>query len=777
MKAKGEGMSILTDFGVKISDNAMEVLKKRYLKKDEDGNPVESPDEMIWRVSENIAQADGLYGKENEVYRTTERFYEMIRKFEFLPNSPTLMNAGRDLQQLSACFVIPVEDSMDSIFETLKHAALIHKSGGGTGFSFSRLRPRNDRVRSTHGVSSGPVSFMAVFDQATEHIKQGGARRGANMGNLRVDHPDILDFITCKSSGDKITNFNISVTVTDKFMEAVEKGEEYDLINPRTGKIAHQLDARDVWNLIAENAWSNGDPGVIFIDRVNQLHPANNVGEIEATNPCGEQPLLPYESCNLGSVNLNRFFKDGRIDFDHLSETVELATHFLDNIIDMNRYPVPQIEAITKRNRKIGLGVMGFADLLSLLHIPYNSDRAVELGEEIMKFIWEGAVETSQKLAEERGSYPNFKGSKWEREGIKKMRNACVTTVAPTGTIAMIANNCSSGIEPYFALCYEKHVMEGSHLLYVNGIFEEETRKKGIYSEDLMQKIAQKGSIQEFDEIPKDVREVFVTAGDISLDWHVRMQAAFQKYTDSAVSKTINLPNSATVDDVKKAYRLAYDEGCKGITIYRDGSRQFQVLTKGGPKETEESSEFDDTDVSGESREGRKVPRTRPQFTHGYTEKIKTGEGTMYVTINEDERGLCEIFTTIGKAGGTAAAQTEAISRLVSLALRSGIDVRSVIKQLKGISGPNPIWDNGDLILSVPDAIAKALERYLDRRKEPDLFNETVLTEEGSTLNGDEAQRELMMQNRGNLCPDCGSIMIYQEDCLTCHHCGFSKCS
>ncbi len=764
-------MAVLTDFGVKIIDNALEVLRKRYLKKDEEGNPVETPDEMFWRVAENIAQADAIYGKESEVYQSTERFYEMMRKFEFLPNSPTLMNAGRDLQQLSACFVLFLEDSMESIFETLKYAALIHKSGGGTGFSFSRLRPKNDRVGSTHGVSSGPVSFMTVFDQATEAIKQGGTRRGANMGNLRVDHPDVLEFITCKNSGEKITNFNISVTVTDKFMEALQNGGKYDLIDPRTKKVENHLDAREVWNLMAENAWLNGDPGVVFIDRVNQLHPASNVGEIEATNPCGEQPLLPYESCNLGSINLNRFVKNGGVDYDHLSETIELATHFLDNIIDMNRYPIYQIEEITKKNRKIGLGVMGFTDLLALLQIPYNSDKAVQLGEEIMKFVWEGAVEASQKLAEERGSYPNFQGSQWEKRGLKRMRNACVTTIAPTGTIAMIANNCSSGIEPFFALCYEKHVMDGAHLLYVNEYFEEESKRREFYSEDLLRKIAQTGSIQEFQEIPKDVRRLFVTSGDISVEWHVRMQAAFQKYSDSAVSKTINLPNSATVEDVKKAFMLAYELGCKGITVYRDGSRQFQVLTKGGPKESEEPGE------SLESKEGSRVPRTRPQCTQGFTEKVKTGDGTMYITINEDERGLCEIFTTIGKAGGTAAAQTEAISRLVSLALRSGIDIRSLIKQLKGISGPTPVWDDGDLILSVPDAIAKALERYLERRKVPDLFHETVLTEEGSKLNGGEEERKLLWQNRGNICPDCGSIMFLQEDCFTCHHCGFSRCS
>jgi ribonucleoside-diphosphate reductase alpha chain len=567
---------------LRLSPNALTVLRRRYLDRNADGRPVETPVQMFRRVADNVAQAERLYGGAGKAAaKTADLFYGLMTRLEFLPNSPTLMNAGRDLQQLSACFVLPVEDSLESIFDSVKYQALIHQSGGGTGFSFSHLRPKSDRVASTSGVASGPISFMRVFNMATEVIKQGGARRGANMGILRVDHPDILEFIAAKQNPAELTNFNISVGLTDAFMRALERGQDYTLVNPRTGRTAGRLGAASVFDRIVEAAWSTGEPGIIFLDTINAHNPTPHIGRIESTNPCGEQPLLAYESCTLGSLNLARFVTGGRknpaVDFDRLAEATALAVRFLDDVLDMNQYPLPEIAAITKANRKIGLGVMGFADLLIALGIPYDSPEALAAGEQVMRFVRERGHAASAELAQARGTFPNFKGSRLESEG-RRLRNATVTTVAPTGTISIIAD-CSPGIEPLYGVSFARTVMDDVRLTSLHPEFVRRARAAGIYSPQLAARVAANESIQDLTEIPEELRRLFVTAHDIAPERHVRMQAAFQRHSDSGVSKTINLPATATKADVAGAFTLAYQLGCKGLTVFRTGSREKQVLS------------------------------------------------------------------------------------------------------------------------------------------------------------------------------------------------------
>jgi len=754
-----------------LSENARVVLAKRYLKRDSEGNPLENPEDLFRRVANNIALAEEKFGADpKEVEETAQLYFNLMASLSFMPNSPTLMNAGRELQQLSACFVLPVGDSMESIFDAVKHTAMIHKSGGGTGFSFSRLRPGKDVVKSTSGVSSGPISFMKVFNQATEVIKQGGTRRGANMGILRIDHPDILSFIRCKEENDQLNNFNISVGLTEEFMRAVADDEEYPLLNPRTGEEVRKLRAREVFHLVVEKAHQNGEPGIIFLDRVNRDNPTPELGEMESTNPCGEQPLLPYESCNLGSINLTRVLKyEGKrvsIDYDRLGQVVTHSVRFLDNVIEVNRYPLDQIEEMTKKNRKIGLGIMGWADMLFRLGIPYNSEEAVVLAEKVMGYVHQKGMEASQDLAAKRGPFPAHEGSIFDVPGRPPMRNATVTTIAPTGTISIIANT-TSGIEPLFAVAFQRNVLDNQRLVEVHPYFKEVARREGFYSEELMARIAEEGSIQYIAGIPDWVKRVFVTSHDISPEWHIRMQAAFQKFTDNAVSKTVNFPREATKKDIEEVYLLAYELGCKGMTVYRDGSRDEQVLSYGKQKDSARPADPD--------RGVMPVPRPRPGMTQGMTIKMKTGCGNLYVTINEDEKGLCEVFTQMGKAGGCAASQSESVSRMVSLALRSGIEVDSILKQLSGIRCPSPLWQNGEMVLSCSDAIAKALRQYVDIQSERG--DEPLKVVEFPAGTRKSSGMDDLMTSLGKLCPDCSGTLEFAEGCATCHSCGYSKCS
>ena len=1161
-----------------LSENAVKVLEKRYLTKDETGKLLENPEGMFKRVAKAIAKADAPNATASELKTIEKGFFEMMANLEFLPNSPTLMNAGRPLGQLSACFVLPIEDTMEGIFDSIKNAALIHKSGGGTGFSFSRLRAKGASVNSTGGIASGPISFMKVFNAATEAVKQGGTRRGANMGILRVDHPDIREFITCKQDNKDITNFNISVAITEEFMLAANKGLMYDLIDPKTRKVVKQESAKEIFDLIVNNAWNNGEPGIIFVDRLNKDNVTPELGEIESTNPCvtgdtwiltkegpkqvievlgnetelalngrfnktqkdgffktgtktviristdrgyeltltkdhlvrvasevsrfnlseewkaagelkpgdkiilsdnrglvwegrdgydkgyllgmllgdgtlkkeggiisvwgsdedalalmqaagdsaytlphrsdfsgfqttiggrnenrlrlaalrdlageygihagskkisseiektgydfhrgfirgmfdtdgtvigsqekglsvrlwqsdanclkviqrmlhrlgiastiylnrkqeilkempdgkgghkayktksghelvisndnlfvfsevigfsstkkqkrlndgltsykralnrerfiaeitdsvelgeqdvydvqvpgsnafdangiyvhncGEQPLLPYEACNLGSINLSIMLKNSDskidVDYDRLGKVVRKAVHFLDNVIEVNQYPLKQIDEMTRGTRKIGLGVMGWADLLCKLNIAYNSQNAINLAEKVMHFIQDEARKASIELADKKGVFPFFEKSIYKDLGVR-VRNATTTTIAPTGTLSIIAG-CSSGIEPIFAISYVRNVMDNDELIEVNPIFKEISAAEGFYSDDLMRRIAKKGTLSEFPEIPKQVQNVFVTAHDISPEWHVKMQASFQKYTDNAVSKTVNLSHDATIDDVKAVFELAYRTYCKGVTIYRDGSRDMQVLNIGGVKGKEEvKGDSESKDIKAEDKGSRISPRPRPDITTGFTEKVKIGCGNLYITVNYDESGICEVFTNTGRAGGCPS-QSEATSRLVSVALRSGIDAKSIVEQLKGIRCPSTIRQKDLKVLSCPDAIGRLIEKVLKLQngngngngngvkqervsEEVEGFSENAprLTAKCSAECNSCTIKDVCMNPERDLdensesasdllhmaqCPECGKPVEHEGGCVICRHCGFSKC-
>lgn len=739
-----------------LTSNAELVLSKRYYRKDAEGKPEEDAAGLFWRVCSSIAQEEVKYEKSPwQPDELAREFYALLSQGLFLPNSPTLMNAGCDLGQLSACFVLPVGDSIEEIFDAVKFAAMIHKSGGGTGFSFSRLRPRDSRVGTTGGVASGPVSFLRIFNTATEQIKQGGTRRGANMGILRIDHPDILDFIKAKEKEGEFNNFNLSVGLTEAFMQAANAGEDYPLINPVTGQPQGSLNAREVFDLLAHKAWASGDPGIVFLDRINRDNPTPAQGEIESTNPCGEQPLLPYEACNLGSINLARFVLSPRhsadapaknVDWEGLRRVIHLAVRFLDDVIDASRFPLDRIADKVRANRKIGLGVMGWADMLFQLDVAYNSRIALELAEKIMGFIQKEGRAASARLAEERGPFPAFANSVFARQGTPPLRNATVTTIAPTGTLSIVAA-CSSGVEPLFALCFARNVMDGERLVEVNPYFEQALKNANMHSSELMEAVAECGSIQSMDFLPEDMRRVFVTAMDISAEDHLRMQAAFQKYTDNAVSKTVNLPHSATVEDIKHIYRLACELDCKGVTVYRDGCKSVQVLTTG----TSASQ-----DGNTQSAPVTQV-RQRPDIVMGFTQKIQTGLGVLYLTVNELNGRPFEVFATIGKSGRSITAKAEAIGRLVSLCFRSGVAVRDVVAQLKGIGGEHPVFQKKGMLLSIPDAIAWVLEnRYLKG---------TAST---------SAHPDMDFQHPS--CPECGAEMTFQEGCHICQNCGYSRC-
>ncbi len=806
-----------------LSKNAVTVLEKRYLRKDESGAVCETPEDLFQRVASTLAEIDAQYGATDaEVQATTERFYDLMYGLDFLPNSPTLANAGTRTGQLSACFVLPVPDDLGGIFETIKHAALIHQTGGGTGFAFSRLRPKNDLVQSTKGVSSGPVSFMDVFNAATESIKQGGMRRGANMGILRVDHPDILDFVRHKEDLSKLTNFNISVAVTDAFMEALEAGKHYHLHNPRSGEVVGTLDAKLVWHEIIQRAWNTGEPGVVFIDRMNRYCPVPWMGGYESTNPCGEQPLIPYESCNLGSINVENFVVtseqgEAQIDWDRLRTAVHVSTHLLDNVIDANHYPIPEIRDVTLATRKIGLGVMGFARLLFRLGIGYGSEASFKLSEELFSFIDFESKVASIELAKTRGQFPGRNGHEAESNAFFErlllerdrhehrhplanyaalvreveahgIRNSTTTTIAPTGTISIIADT-SGGCEPVFALAFKRWQAD-THMVDVDKIFLDHAKAHGYYSEELMEAVeANHGSLLGLEGfgLPMSAVETFVTAHDITPSEHVLIQAAFQKYNDSATSKTINFSEDATLEDVETAYSLAWRTNCKGITIYRNNSRQFQPLSVAKAEPKAEAKLEVKSETKPEVVHLAPLPRVRSEDLYGYTRVTMTGDGKLYTTVNYDEQGIREVVTNVGRSGGTLNSLSEGIGRLISLALQYNVPVDELAAQLIGIRGANPTGFGPKQILSIPDAIGKVLKdspRQLGSilSAQPVLHQAPMLAPKveavaAPALQGRYGVNAVEVYGESPECPECGHSLEFGEGCAVCRGCGYSRCS
>jgi len=752
-----------------ISENARVVLEHRYLLKNDKGDIAEDPDGLFRRVANALAKPDKLYGSSpEEIKETAEEFYQMLSSLEFLANSPTLMNAGTKAGTLSACFVLPLEDSMEGIMKTAHDAAMVQKYGGGTGFALSELRPKGATIKTTHGKACGPIAALKLLSSVSTLVTQGGKRDGANMAVMNVHHPDIEEFIDCKTQEGEIHNFNISVGATDEFMKAVKDKKDYNLIDPKTKEVVGTKNAYELFRKIVKGAWKNGEPGMIFLDEVNRKSPVSHLGDMTATNPCGEQPLLPNESCNLGSIDLAKFVNENQtdIDWNKLKKSTRTAVHFLDNTIDANKYAIPEIKKANKLSRKIGLGVMGFADMLIKMKMSYDSEEAVDMGRKVMKFIQTEADIKSEELAEKRGPFEGWEGSRPQINGDKPIRNACRLTVAPTGTISMIAG-CSSGIEPVFSLAYRKqNILEGKTLYYVDKNLEKVAKEKDFYSEDLLEHLSNGGSLQDREDVPEDVKKVFRTAPDINPEYHVRMQAAFQESVDAGISKTINFPNEASEDDVTTTYMLAWELKCKGITVYRAGSRDKEVLTSGTSEN--EADKSSDNNVGFAPSMGE-----RPAELFGVTRRVYTGRGNLYVTVNMSEDGKpFEIFAALGKAGGNDSAMAEAVSRMVSLTLRSGIDPKESIEQLKGITDV-PAWNEGELIRSVPDAIANVLEKIYEPKKESTL-SITDLTE--TTLVSENEDSKISNILQGETCPECPGILAFEEGCQKCYSCGYSKC-
>ncbi len=775
-----------------LTDNGLAVLKARYLTRDEKGEIIETPEGLLRRVAAAIAAAEKGYGADAAaVDAMAESFFRLMADGTFMPNSPTLMNAGRSAGMLSACFVLPVDDTIDGIFSSIKNTALIQKAGGGTGFSFSRLRPKGDRVASSSGTTSGPISFMKVFGKATDAIQQGAFRRGANMGIMRVDHPDIVDFINVKQDLGELTNFNLSVGLTEAFMRQLLSNPSGDHVvrNPRSGvesKLAkadgQSWTTGEMFDLIIERAWRTGEPGVVFLDRINEDNPTPHIGAIEATNPCGEQPLLPYESCNLGSINLATFVRAGlpqaSFDFEAFRQVIRLSIRFLDNVIDVNRYPIPETAEISRNNRKIGLGVMGFADALFALGIPYDSEEGVAFAEKVMQFMNEESHRASEALAAERGMFPNWIGSTWEQRGVR-MRNAGTTTVAPTGTISIIAN-CSGGIEPLFSLVFFRNVMEGQRLLEVNGLFERTAKEQGFFNKELMEQIAAKGSIRTMESIPEAVRKIFCTAHDIAPEWHIRMQAAFQKHCDASISKTINFPHDATVEAVRKIFLLAYEHRCKGVTVYRDGCRQNQPMALADKPVAEKEKK-----KAGPASPIRPMPL--PEIMSAIRIKQVTPFGNMHIKIVVDpvSQREYEIFAQLGKGGDLACSDLEGMCRLISLYLRVNGSLKDIVAQLDGIGSSLSVPTKDGRIASLADGLAKAIQKYQRAKAIAGLHALLLGTADLSSISrgtkaehnpSADAANESELNDYKIRCPECGGVLMFEEGCTKCHGCGYSQC-